>query len=121
MTAKNGRVFHLDLTDLVEPINLKIGEYECSLSGDLPVTSLARMGRAFAKIGAGMTGDEISLDDLGISADELWKLADEVLATATPAPPQPARELLTTQAAIKLLNFLANRVTTGLQTEPSKA
>jgi len=120
MSTKNGRVFDLDLTALVEPIHLKIGEYECELSGDLPVTSLARMARAFAKIGEGMSGD-IGLEDLGISEEEMWKLADEVLATAAPPPPQPARELLTTQAAIKLLNFLAARVTDGLQTTSSKA
>lgn len=118
--TKNERVFDLDLTDLVEPIHLKIGEYECSLSGDLPVTSLARMARAFAKIGEGMSG-EIGVEDLDIPEEEMWALADEVLAKATPQPTQTARELLTTQAAIKLLNFLANRVTTGLQTEPSKA
>jgi hypothetical protein len=118
--TKNGRVFDLDLTSLVEPIHLKIGDYECSLSGDLPITALARLSRAFEAIGEGMKGS-IAIEDLGISEDEMWALADEVLATATPAPTQSARELLTTPAAIKLLNFLATRVTAGLETKSSKA
>lgn len=115
MTKKNGRVL-LDLTGLVEPIDLVIGDYKCSLTGDMSMSAMARASRAFSRMGEAISGD-IAIADLGISEDEMWALADEVLRSATPPATQTARELLTTQAAIKLLSFLASRMTEGL-TEP---
>ncbi|HLA18297.1 MAG TPA: hypothetical protein VJ253_03160 [Dehalococcoidia bacterium] len=112
MTKENGRVM-LDLSELVARVTLRIGDYECSISGDLSVTSLARLAKAFGKLGD-MTKDSIDLADLGVSEEEMWALADEVLAGATPPPPGPAKELLTTAATIKMLSFLAGRLTAQL-------
>lgn len=109
--SKNGR-YRLDLSDLVEPIELKIGEYECVIRGDMSLTAMGRLSKAFAGFD---DVENIDLEQLGISEDEMWALCDEVLSMATPSAPSSAKELLTTAAAIKLLNFLAGRFTEKLQ------
>ena len=117
MSKKNRRPA-LDLTDLVEPIDLKIGDYEAELTGDMALTSMAKMARAFSRIGEVISGD-LELTDLGVSEDEMWALVEEVLGNATPPPSEPVRELLTTQAAIKLLTFLAARTTDAVEATSS--
>ena len=117
--TKNGRVkFDLDLTELVEPINIKIADYEATLTGDMALTSMAKMARAFGRISEVIDGD-ISLEDLGISETEMWETVDEVLSKADPPPPVAVNELLTTQAAIKLLTFLAARANDAVTVESS--
>lgn len=118
--TKNGRVFDLDLTDLVEPISVKIGDYEAVLTGDMALTSMAKMARAFSRIGEVIEGD-ITLDQLGVSETEMWELVDEVLGHATPPPTVPVSELLTTQAAIKLLTFLAARANDAVTQEATSS
>ena len=114
MTKRNGRVFDLDLTDLVAPISLKIGDYEATMTGDMALTSMAKMARAFSRIGEVVEG-ELSLEDLGVSEDDMWSLVEEVLSKADPPPTEKVRDLLTTQAAIKLLTFLAARATSAVE------
>ena len=117
MSKKSGRAA-LDLTDLVEPIDLKIGDYEAELTGDMALTSMAKMARAFSRIGEVISGD-LELTDLGVSEDEMWALVEEVLSNATPPPDEP-RAGLTTQAAIRLLTFLAARTSDAVETTSSK-
>ncbi len=119
MSKKNGRVkFDLDLTDLVEPISIKIGDYEAVLTGDMALTSMAKMARAFSRMGDVIDGT-IELEDLGVSEGEMWELVEEVLGHATPPPDGKVRDLLTTQAAIKLLTFLAARTNDAVTSEAS--
>ncbi len=119
MTKKNGR-FDLDLSELVAPISIKIADYEATLTGDMALTSMAKMARAFGRISEVVEGD-ISLEDLGVSEDEMWELVGEVLGKANPPPLVPVRELLTTQAAIKLLTFLAARSTDAVTPEATSS
>ena len=112
MSKKNGtgKSFDLDLSPLIEPIHLKAGDYEATLSGDMSLTGMAKMSRAFSRMGEVIEG-KIELEDLGVSETEMWELVEEILAKADPPPSEPAQELLNTQAAIKLLSFLASRTT----------
>ncbi len=117
MTKKS---FDLDLTDLVEPISIKIADYEATLTGDMALTSMAKMARAFARMGEAVEGD-ITLDELGVSEEEMWELVDEVLSHATPPLGHSltidSHEPFTTQAAIKLLTFLAARTNDAVMPE----
>ena len=112
--AMNGR-YDLDLTELVEPISLKIGEYTCTLSPDISMPALVRISRAFQQMGGALTDEEdIDFSKLGISEGEMWALTEEILAKAVPPPDIPAHELLTTMAAVKLLTFLVQRFNTAV-------
>ena len=111
MSKRNGTgKFDLDLSPLIEPIHLKAGDYEATLSGDMSLTGMAKMSRAFSRMGEVIEG-KIELEDLGVSETEMWELVEEILSKADPPPSEPAQELLNTQAAIKLLSFLASRTT----------
>ena len=109
MSSKNSH-YDLDLSSLVEPIHLKIGEYICTLPADIPMSSLARMARAFTVLGDVNTDEPLDLDKLRISEAEMWEIVEEVLSSAVPPPPQPIRGgLLTSAAALRLLSFLASK------------
>ncbi len=119
MTSKNGTGklnIDLDLSDLIEPVNIKAGDYETTLTGDMSLTGLASMARAFSRIGEVVEG-KLELADLGVSEGEMWELVQEILDNAKPPPDVKARELLNTQAAIKLLTFLAARTTDAFSKE----
>ena len=119
MTSKNGTGklhIDLDLSALIEPVNIKAGDYETTLTGDMSLTGLASMARAFSRIGEVVEG-KLELADLGVSEGEMWELVQEILDNAKPPSSVPARELLNTQAAIKLLTFLAGRTTDAFTTE----
>jgi len=121
MTTKNGtakKPVSIDLTDLIEPITIRAGDYEATLSGDMSLTGLARVAKAMQGWSGFMDGDT-TLEQIGLSEDELWAVVDEVLQQATPPPTCPVRELLNIGAAIKLIGFLAGRLTVSLTTAAS--
>ena len=101
MTANGHRT--LDLTDFVEAAHIVLPGLSFDLPLDLPLAMVGRMNRIGNKL---QDPDNTSDEEYKQLEEDLWKLADDILAGAVPRPEKPAREILTLTALFRLIAFL---------------
>lgn len=122
MAKSENNHYDLDLSQFGRPARVRVTEaYTCTLPADMPLASLVRLQRAFGPLG-NMIADTGGYDAAALQGyeDELWAVAEEVLAQATPPPPAPVRSLLSTAAMIRLMVFLTEGFTAAM-TETAEA
>ena len=122
--AKHGENhYDLDLSQFGRPARIRVTEgYSCTLPADMPLASVVRLQRAFGPLGKAMTETEGDFDAEALRSyeDEMWEVAEDVLARATPPPTAPIRSLLSTAAMVRLMVFLTRGFTAAL-TETTEA
>jgi hypothetical protein len=105
--SNNGADF--DLSPFVQRVSITLDDYRFTLPLDMPTPLVVAMTRALTTLGNAMEDEGITAERISEADGEMWRVVGEIMQKAEPAPPRPARELLTTSAAVQLLNFLARR------------
>jgi len=95
----------LDLTDLTELAHIKIGEIEFDIPLDISLRLQVKWRRIFQEMDR--QADTLTEEQTAGYEDQLWELADQLLAGAIPPVERPAREFLNLAALLKLTAFLA--------------
>ncbi len=114
MASKNGH-YDLDLTDLVEPIRLKIGAYTGELAPDIPLSIIVRMQKVFEPFAHAGELDHVDEEAFASAEGELMRVVEQVLKHATPPIDKPVRSFMTVPAALRLLAFLVPRLTEAME------
>ena len=101
--TRNGR-HTLDLTDFIEPAHIIIPG---GVSFDLPMDISLKLQARIQKLSVKLQEPDVEEAEYEAMEADLWRLADELISTATPRPDGDARAVIKNLPALfKLISFL---------------
>lgn len=105
----------LELSGLTgEPFTITLPGYTFTLPNDTPLSLLIGASKALSLLGNAATGEkDVAFADIEKAEAEVWKIVEAVMRSADPPPAGPAREIMSTTDAIRLVTFLASQFQAG--------